>query len=417
MSLLNDMLRNLDTRSARPSGAGAVPLPPSVEEPRTRASSQSWLGLAIAVGAVAAALLLAEPWSTPSAPPQAPPALAQALVVTPAVPLPDVALAPIAPPPAARVTRLALAPLAGGTRLQIELSHATAHRLVRADGGREIEIALADTELGPALPELDLRRTPVNSFQAERADGELHIRLTTARPMRAHSVALEDGDSARVELELQAEPETRAAAVTRSAAAPVTEQVATARAVQLWREGVRLASQGELRAAESQLRESLELAPAQSGARAALAALLLRTGRSDDAEKEIASGRELEPNAAGFDTLAARVKLAHGDAAGALAELEHNPPGIARNSEYHALLAAVRERLGQHEAAAASYADLLAHDSRRADWWLGLGLALEGAGRGTEALAAYRSAAALPALPPDAARWLATRTSALAGGS
>ncbi len=147
--------------------------------------------------------------------------------------------------------------------------------------------------------------------------------------------------------------------------------------------------------------------------RAALVALLLRAGRLDEADAQIAAGRAQMGDTSPYAALAARTLLARGDAEGALVELERNPPALVRSPEHHALLAAVRERLGRHAAAAETYVALLSLDPKRADWWLGLALAREGEGRSADALAAYRSASRLPGLGSDASRWVNERAAAL----
>jgi MSHA biogenesis protein MshN len=420
MSLVNDMLRNLDRRAGRVAFGRHDSLPPSADEldcAQRRAPLRAFTAVAGIAGAAALSLVWSGSWPTrigvggpaPIAKPAAP------------VPLPDVALAPIASPPrAARVERLALGQVADGTRLALELSRPTAHRVQRLDGGRGIELALEDAELGPDLPRLELRGTPVESFAAERVDGELRIRLTTSQPVRATSVMHGEGASARLELDLLADAPAQAAksppeATSAVAVTPRSEH--PGRATELWRDALRVAARGDVRGAESRLREALELAPRHVGIRSALIALLLRVGRGAQAEAEITEGRTQSGDASAFASLAARVLLARGDDEGALAELERNPPAVDRDPEHHALLAAVRERLGRHAQAGETYRALLGVDPKRADWWLGLALAREGEGRPSEALVAYRAAAQLPGLDDGAARWVRSRVTALAPGS
>jgi MSHA biogenesis protein MshN len=409
MSLVNEMLRNLDRRAARPLTGLRDALPPSVDEPE--AARPRALVAAIALAGIAALVALAAPWAslTPErvARPEAPPPAA-------ALPLPDVALAPIAPPPKARVERLELAEVADGTRLALELSRPTAHRLERSSDGRAVELTLEDAELGFDLPQLELRGTPVEAFEAERVDGELRIRLTTSRPVRARSVMRGDDSAPRLELDLLAEAtEPAPAPETAKRVVPTQPRQSAGRALGLWREALRRSERGDERGAESALREALELAPAQVGVRAALVALLLRAGRLDEADAQIAAGRAQMGDTSPYAALAARTLLARGDAEGALVELERNPPALVRSPEHHALLAAVRERLGRHAAAAETYVALLSLDPKRADWWLGLALAREGEGRSADALAAYRSASRLPGLGSDASRWVNERAAAL----
>ncbi|HKC52925.1 MAG TPA: tetratricopeptide repeat protein [Myxococcota bacterium] len=414
MSLVNEMLRNLDRRAARPL-AGRDELPLSADEPEGARPRALVAGIAAAV-ALAALVANAAPWLalTPTrvAPPPPPPLAA---LRSPA--LPDVALAPIAPEPPARVERLQLGEVGDGTRLALELSRPTPHRVERSADGRAVALSLEDAELGPDLPQLELRGTPVEAFEAERVDGELRIRLTTSRPVKARSVMRGDDSAPRLELDLLAEPaEPMPAPETAQRAFPTRPPQASGRALALWREALRRSERGDERGAESALREALGLAPGKLGVRTALVALLLRAGRLDEAEAQIAVGRTQIGDTSPYAALQARALLARGDSEGALGELEKSPPELARSPEHHALLAAVRERLGRHAAAAQTYSALLSLDAKRADWWLGLALAREGEGRSADALAAYRSASRLPGLGGDAARWVNERAAALSRG-
>jgi MSHA biogenesis protein MshN len=415
MSLVNEMLRNLDRRAPCANHSQRSALPPSADEPANAPSRSPLAAVSAALG-LAAAIALAWPALQPT--PKS--------VTTGAAPspLPDVAVAPVAPaapPPVAQVRHLALAQVEGGTRLEVELSRPTRQRIEPAADGRGVELALEDAELGPALPQLDLRGTPVRAFEAERADGELRIRLATSRPVRATSVMRGGDEDARVDVELRADaPEEAAAAPPAYAAAAPAARAespkSAGRATSLWRDAVERAARGDERSAEDELHHSLERAPASRGARSALVALLLRAGRIDDAEREIAAGRAQPGEEAAYAALAARARLARGDAEGAAAELEAHPPAVAKDPEHHALLAAVRERLGRHADAAETYTGLLSVDPRRSDWWLGLALAREGEGKPADALGAYRSASRLPGLSSDAARWVAERMAALSRG-
>jgi Flp pilus assembly protein TadD len=421
VSLVNEMLRNLDRRDARPSTELLGALPSWSGEPIRRRPS---LLLRAGAGAtvVAALLAIALPWrsETPARveTPAAPAVMAALPRPDVALPLPDAALAPIAPPPKVRILDLALTEGADDTRLSLELSRATAHRLERSADRRVVELTFEDAELGADLPHLELRGTPIETFESERVDGALRIRLRTSRPVRVHSVIRGSDSEPRLELRLLAEstgPAPRHETATRTV--PTGRTRAPGRAIELWREALQRSERGDESGSESALREALVLAPEEFGVRSSLVALLLRTGRVDAAEEEIEAGRAQTGDLSGYAALSARALLARGDTNGALLELERDPPALARSPDHHALLAAVLERVGRHASAAETYRSLLLLDVKRPDWWLGLALAREGEGRSAEALAAYRSASRLPGLGSDASRWVDERVLALSRGN
>ncbi len=109
----------------------------------------------------------------------------------------------------------------------------------------------------------------------------------------------------------------------------------------------------------------------------------------------------------------ARNALAQNQAQRAYELLRDDPPPLAADNDYHAVLAAAEQQLGHYGDASLRYRQLLAFDEQQASWWLGLGLALEGEQRARDALAAYRRAAQLQALPEAAQQYVTARIAAL----
>ncbi|HEY3699740.1 MAG TPA: hypothetical protein VGK97_10440 [Spongiibacteraceae bacterium] len=109
----------------------------------------------------------------------------------------------------------------------------------------------------------------------------------------------------------------------------------------------------------------------------------------------------------------ARAALSQGQPQRAYELLRNDPPPISTAVDYHAVLAALEQQLGHYSDASARYQQLLSLDQNQASWWLGLGLSFDGEHRNVEALAAYRQAAALNALPEAAQQYIAGRIAAL----
>ncbi|MFT3928985.1 MAG: hypothetical protein QM709_01705 [Spongiibacteraceae bacterium] len=115
----------------------------------------------------------------------------------------------------------------------------------------------------------------------------------------------------------------------------------------------------------------------------------------------------------------ARNALAQNQPQRAYELLRDNPPALANNSDYHAVLAAAEQQLGHYADAGLRYQQLLMIDQNQASWWLGLALSLDqnqsldGAHRSSEALAAYQHAVQLNSLPEAAHQYAAARIAAL----
>jgi MSHA biogenesis protein MshN len=99
--------------------------------------------------------------------------------------------------------------------------------------------------------------------------------------------------------------------------------------------------------------------------------------------------------------LLARIQVERGDLAGAHDLLSRYAGSAANNADYHALDAAVLQRLGRHKDAVAAYQEALKLAPRAGVWWMGLAISLQADTRGAEALDAFTRAKAAGGLSPD----------------
>jgi MSHA biogenesis protein MshN len=406
MSLINEMLRNLEARGAGARPQSAPPLEPAVADaPRAR---RGRMGAALCLAALTGAAL-ALVWLGPLELPAPAPnvaslaARADAIGQTPA--LPEVSQAPaFAPSPDAAVVvrRVELEPTEHGTRLALELSAQTAHSVARSDGGRALEVVLSDTRLGAQIPPLDLQRSPIESLDVEQRGADLHLVLGLAGPARVQSGMQPADDGARLSLDFSGVPPAAPA----SAAEPERDRVPPPPAA------------AKPQAEPAPLLTPRALGPAERATRMRRRALdAAAAGDHAGAESTLEAALELDPALHDARSDLARLRLARGDAAAALAALEGSAPLLAQDPEYHALHAALLSRTGAHARAADAYARLVALDRTRAPWWLGLAISLEAQSRAPDALAAYREAARLTSLDPETQSWVESRIAALAPGS
>ncbi len=114
--------------------------------------------------------------------------------------------------------------------------------------------------------------------------------------------------------------------------------------------------------------------------------------------------------------LLGRAQLLGGDKAAALATLEEISPAVAANPGYHALLAALRQQVGDWSGSAALYRQLVALQPQQAAWQLGLAIALEQLDQPTQAAERYRLAVRGQGLVGNARRFAAERAAALGDG-
>ncbi len=140
------------------------------------------------------------------------------------------------------------------------------------------------------------------------------------------------------------------------------------------------------------LAEILHRDPKNISARELQSVVLLKMQRFADAEASLALGLRLVPGEPRLARPLAHLLYERHQSEAALHVLQQANPALAGDPEYYALRAALEQQLGLHDAAAATYQSLLAHDSNQGAWWAGLGISLEARADVPAALAAYRTA-------------------------
>jgi MSHA biogenesis protein MshN len=132
--------------------------------------------------------------------------------------------------------------------------------------------------------------------------------------------------------------------------------------------------------------------------RETLIKLLIQMGETDRAMQAAEIGLAIHPGAASYRKLKARLLLSANTPLEAVSLLSTASPAVNEDTEYHDLLASAYLASRQYEGSAGSYQALLQQDSNEARWWYGLAASLDALGRSAEATSAYEQALRLPAL-------------------
>lgn len=169
--------------------------------------------------------------------------------------------------------------------------------------------------------------------------------------------------------------------------------------------------------AERELNNTLSMLPNHVSAIAALARLYLEDARLDAAQQLLAPALAANIDSLELRQLLARTQLSLGHAQEAQQLLAARQPDLPTHTEYFAMQAALEQQLGHHAAAAQHYGELLNVDASMATWWLGLALALDKQQQNSDAAVAYRRALALNTLPIAARDFAQQRLSVLEGHS
>lgn len=168
-----------------------------------------------------------------------------------------------------------------------------------------------------------------------------------------------------------------------------------------YRKGMQAAGIGDLAGALPPLRRTLEIDPRHAKARQALLSVLANSRQWDEVKQVAQSGLALDPARSGWAVILARLQHEQGDTEGAVKTLEAYQAHAAGDADYQGLFAFLLQKKQRHAEAAQHYHAALALRPNEGRWWYGLGLVLEGAGRGDEAKAAYGKARDAGNLPAD----------------
>ncbi len=149
------------------------------------------------------------------------------------------------------------------------------------------------------------------------------------------------------------------------------------------------------------LEQALKFDPRHAAARQTLVGLLLQGKRNDDAIRLAQEGLALDPAQTGLSMIVARVQVEQGDVHAALATLERGLPHAGARADYHAFMAALLQRDKRNKEAIEQYTIALGSTPQSGVWWMGLGISLQAENRTADAHEAFARAKATNTLTPE----------------
>ncbi len=159
----------------------------------------------------------------------------------------------------------------------------------------------------------------------------------------------------------------------------------------IYRAAAQQLQQRQLIEAEAGFKSALAINPRHVAARELLASLLLERARMDEARQVLEQGLASVPGQSGFVSLLARIHVEQGAPDTAVTLLEQQR--LAKpDAEILALLATLYQRGGRHTQAIAAYKDALTLKPQEGKWWVGLGISQEAMQNWAEARFAYERA-------------------------
>lgn len=418
MSLVNDMLRDLEARRA--AEIGAVSLQREVRAlPTQSPSRRPWALLAVLLLVLAGLGWSAREGFSPLVAPSA--SVAPAPAVAPAAPtplattppgLPDLRATPaVAEADSVPVPAAAPAPADDALRLAPALSNPPVAAPQGATPGTQGSPP-APAPLAPAAgaaPGAVAAATPVPSPAVGPTSVQPPVQAQT--PLQAKAPVLPaaavqtDGPPPGAGTAAIAPVPPKAAATPSSGAVQIEKTAVLAspreRAEAEYRRAQALLSAGQTPAAAESLVAALHHDPAHGPSRQALLRLFLEGQRLDEAAALLQQGLDITPAQTGWAMSLARLQVERGDLAAAEKTLARSAAHARAQADYAGFHGHLLLRLGQAGAAVERYDTATRLAAAEGRWWFGLGQALEATGRGAEARDAYRRALASGSLNAD----------------
>jgi MSHA biogenesis protein MshN len=331
MSLINQMLQDLDARAGRP---GAVPMPSDVKPVAPAGRGLPWKRAAIAAGAVvtvAAAGLVG--WRVLGHKPD--PA---AVAVPAAAPVAPVVAFEVPVPPRQD-------PAAAAAAADAEFAASKDEAPMAGDAPEPVP--KAEQPAAPAPP-----KNPVR-----------HAAASPARP-----AATEPAPPAR----------------------GGREETAVQRADNAYRRALASLEEGRVTEAIAGLRAALRINPRHEASRQTLVSLLMEARRPEEAIRELGASLAVDPRQPAMAMLMARLQLERGSPG--INTLLRTLPHAAGNADYHAFLAGALQREQRHRESIEHYETALRTAPQNGVWWMGLGISLQAEQRKPEAAGAFQKA-------------------------
>jgi Flp pilus assembly protein TadD len=387
MSVINDMLSQLDQRRAQPVKVGDTMVSAAPSSPQVGVRWK-WLGLlSVGAAAVSAAAWADWPALMHTPPAHSPQAVRMGPDAAPAI-VPLSAEQQTPPNPSGSAVGMEVPATAQAT-LASEAVTTAIHTL-------QARLATDSTTPKPATP------SPVNSAVGTttgftRGDMQLAYAKPQAQPKPSSVATFTPTQTPQPAASAATTPtlnETFSATTQSAVGTPrIDKKMAPLspmqRAEQQYLQASELAASGHSSQAIERALDALKTDNTHDHARQLAAVLMVEKGRFDEAAKLLSEGLQKQPQQAQWTYLLARIKTETGDVAGALALLQHTDMLTA---EGFSLRAALLVQQGQYGAALPSYEAALRRNPDNAIVWLGLAVALDAQSNTSQAQLAYARA-------------------------
>ena len=174
-------------------------------------------------------------------------------------------------------------------------------------------------------------------------------------------------------------------------------------------EGLELYRQGKIAEGLDAFYAAVKNDESHVKARATLAVKLMEQNQRDLAMTVLEDGLLLYPDNTEWSRLLAQAHINAGNLYAAREVMEKSIPAISADPDFHALYAALLQKMNLHQQAALTYRNLLNVYPDNGIWWMGLAISLEALSRNRDALFAYSNALKGHSLTTETHQYIAQR--------
>lgn len=176
-----------------------------------------------------------------------------------------------------------------------------------------------------------------------------------------------------------------------------------------YRQAISLIQQGLMADAKQSLQLTLNYNPLNINARQLLVGLLVEDGQQSEAITLLQDGLKITPDHSQFSFDLARLQVETGDPKFALDTLESGLSMAGNNPQFHALLGTLLQGEERHDEAVEHYLTALKADPAMPNWLIGIGISLQAQGKLDDAMKAFKRAQASGVLSSELTQFVDQR--------
>lgn len=305
--------------------------------------------------------------------------------------------------PVIKLENIALRSIDNKTVIDFVLSAPTLYYVEYSSDQQQLFVTLNNTGLQGNLP-VALENTFIIALNTKQSGTNTICTLTILPGTKVSGLQMLDKPQPELHLELSNSQLTDSKMLKTPVSVSPQQQLE-----QRYQQIQQLLADNNIREAITQLHLFVSDFPEFLQARETLVALLIKVKEPQRANNVLMVGMNKNPNYAPFIKLKSRILAGQGRVDAAINLLQNFSSLFAEDAEYFALLAVLYQEQGQFIKAARIYNQLTKVEPQKTIWWVGLGMALENAGKKNAAKEAYRRAYSSSETTPDLVAFLASK--------